>query len=389
MNMKQLIQILKSRWIWQLFSAFLFIFILNISYKYYEYKNFISKSEFITAKIVNQYKKKNYWVLKLKNSKVEFYTTIRDDLKDILNSNVEVGVITKKISFVEYLTKFYAPTFHLGLLEQPEYKEWIEKQHKDKYVANIFNALFFGDALYYKTRQELSTLGISHLLALSGFHLAVISGLLYLILSPIYNLLMPPYRNRNIDLGIVIFIILFSYLVFVGFPASLVRSFIMEIIAFCFAFYLRDIFSFKLLFLTAITGSVIFPSFLISIGFFLSLAGVFLIFLFFRYFKATFINGLVILPIYLYVAMFPISHYFFGNFNFYQLFSPIISIIFTFFYPLEIFLHLIGKGGILDEVVKSYLSLGNDFVTFYTPNFIFYSYLVLLFYLAKKKIVDN
>jgi len=65
------------------------------------------------------------------------------------------------------------------------------------------------------------------------------------------------------------------------------------------------------------------------------------------------------------------------------------GIIFTLFYPLEIFLHLIGKGGILDEVVKSYLSLGNDFVTFYTPNFIFYSYLVLLFYLAKKKIVDN
>jgi competence protein ComEC len=279
------------------------IFLLNISYKYYKYKNFISKSQFITAKIITQYKKKNYWVLKLKNNEIEFYTTTKDDLKDILNSNVEVGVITKKISFWGYLTKFYAPTFHLGVLEKEKYKKFVEHQHRDKYIANIFDALFFGDSLYYKTRQELSTLGISHLLALSGLHLVIISGFLYLILSPIYNLIMPPYRNRNIDLGVVIFIILFSYLYFVGFPASLVRSFIMEIIAFIFAFYLRDIFSFKLLFLTAIVGIIIFPSFLISLGFFLSLSGVFLIFLFFKYFKPTFINGVVILPIYLYLSL--------------------------------------------------------------------------------------
>jgi competence protein ComEC len=385
MNMKQILHKLKCRWICQLFSVGLFIFILNLSYKYIEYKSFISKSQFITAKIVNQYKKKNYWVLKLKNNKLEFYTTTRDDLKDILNYNVEVGVITKNITFWGYLTKFYAPTFHLGLLEKPEYKNFIEKEHNDKYIANIFDALFFGDSLYYKTRQELSTLGISHLLALSGLHLVIISGVLYLILTPIYNLIMPPYRNRNIDLGILIFIILSFYLYFVGFPASLVRSFLMEIIAFIFAFYLRDIFSFKLLFLTAIVGIVFFPSFLLSIGFFLSLSGVFLIFLFFKYFKPTFINGVLILPIYLYLAMIPISHYFFGNFNEYQLFSPFVSIIFTLFYPLEMFLHLIGEGGVLDEIIKSYLNLGDKFITFYTPGFIFYSYLVVLGYLALRK----
>jgi len=373
------------KWICQLFSVALFIFILNITYKYFGYKNFISKSEFITAKVVNQYKKKNYWVLKLKNNEIEFYTTTRDDLKDILNYNVEVGLITKNISFWGYLSKFYSPTFHLGLLEKSEYKKFIEKEHNNKYIANIFNALFFGDSLYYKTRQQLSSLGISHLLALSGLHLAIISGILYLILSPIYNSLFLPYRNRNIDLGILILIILFAYLAFVGFPASLVRSFLMEIIAFIFAFSLKNIFSFKLLFLTIFIGIVIFPSFLVSLGFFLSVMGVFLIFLFFKYFKATFINGLIVLPIYLYIAMIPISHYFFGNFNIYQLSSPIISIIFTFFYPLEMFLHIIGEGGFFDDIIKSYLSLGNNFITFYTPGFVFYSYLGVLGYLALRK----
>jgi len=377
MNMSQLMQKLKPL----AFSLF-FLFFIFIGVRYFEYKNFTSQTQFITAKIVNQYKKKNYWVLKLKNNQLTFYTTTKDDLKDILNDRVEVGVISKKVSFWEYLTTFYAPTFHLGVLEKENYKKFIENQHNDKYIANIFNALFFGDSLYYKTRQQLSSLGISHLLALSGLHLVIISGFLYLIFTPIYNFFAPPYRNRNIDLGILILIILFGYLYFVGFPASLVRSFIMEIVAFIFAFYLKDIFSFKLLFLTAILGIIIFPSFLVSIGFFLSLSGVFLIFLFFKYFKPTLINGVLILPIYLYFVMIPISHYFFGNFNLYQLFSPFVSIVFTIFYPVEIFLHLIGEGGIFDEVIKGYLNLGDKFVSFYTPTFLFYTYLGFLVLIA-------
>jgi len=365
-------------------NLLLILLLFNVGYQYFKYKQFTSKSQFIQAKIINQYKKKNYWVLKIKNNDVTFYTTTKDDLKDILNQKIEVGVITKKISFWEYLTKFYAPTFNLGILETPKYKEFINKQHKDKKIANIFNALFFGDSLYYDTRQKLSTLGISHLFALSGLHLAIISGVLYLILSPIYNLFIPPYRNRNVDLGIIILSILFLYLWFVDFPPSLVRSFIMEGLVFIFAYFLRDIFSFKLLFLAVIVSIVIFPSFVVSIGFFLSVMGVFLIFLFFKYFKLNYINGLLILPIYLYISMLPISHYFFGNFNFYQLLSPFVSIIFSVFYPFEIFLHLIGSGGMLDEIIKSYLNLGNNFITFYTPSFLFYGYLIILGYLASK-----
>ena len=357
---------------------------LNLGYKYFQYKHFITQTQCIEAKIINQYKKKNYWVLKIQSNKKTFYTTTRDDLKDILNRDIEVCLITKNISFLDYITKFYAPTFRLGILNIQDYEKFIISQHKDKYIANIFQALFFGDSLYYETRQKLSTLGISHLFALSGLHLAIISGVLYLILSPIYNFLFPPYRNRNIDLGIFILFILFLYLWFVNFPPSLVRSYIMEIIVFLFAFYLRDIFSFKLLFLTILVSIVIFPNFIISLGFFLSVIGVFLIFLFFKYNKPTFFNGLVILPIYLYITMFPISHYFFGSFNYYQLLSPLISIVFTIFYPVEIFLHLIGEGSLLDEVIKSYFSLGDKFITFYTPTFIFYGYLILLIYLASK-----
>jgi competence protein ComEC len=361
------------------------VFIGNILYKYVTYKSFIQKSQFIEGKIVTQYRKKNYWILKIKSKNLLFYTTTKDDLKNILNRFVEVGVITKNISFLEYISTFYAPTFHLGILDIPQYKKFINNQHKDKNFSNIFNALFFGDSLYYETRQKLSTLGISHLFALSGLHLAIISGILYLLFTPIYNMVIPTYRNRNIDLGFLILITLFFYLYFVDFPASLVRSFVMEMIVFVFAYFLRDVFSFKLLFIAVLVSIAIFPNLIINLGFFLSVMGVFLIFLFFKYFKLNFINGFLILPIYLYIAMIPISHYFFGNFNYYQLFSPFVTILFSFWYPFEIILHILGIGGIFDEVVKNYLDLGEKFITFYTPTSIFYLYLSFLSFLAFKK----
>jgi len=366
-----------------LFSGILFLG-LNLGIKYIEYKSFIKKPQFLTLKVVSQYKKKNHFVLKLKNNKIEFYTISYDDLKDILNREVEVGIITKDISFWGYLTKFYAPTFKMGLLEKSLLQTFIQNQHKDKTISNLFQALFLGDKLYYDTIQKLSTLGISHLLALSGFHLAIISGILYLIFTPIYNFFMPPYRNRNIDLGILIIIILFGYLYFVGFPPSLVRSFLMEVIAFLFGIYLRDIFSFKLLFLVVFISLIIFPSFIVSLGFFLSVVGVFLIFLFFNYFKVNFINGFLFLPIYLYVMMFPISHYFFGNFNFYQLLSPFVTIIFGVFYSLEFILHIFHIGYLFDGVIHSYLELGSNFEEIKINKTIFYGYLVLLIYLSLK-----
>ena len=366
---------------WLIIIPFLLL-LFNIGYKFVEYKYFISHNQFIKAKIISQYKKHNYWVLKLKNNKIEFYTTTKDDLKDILNYQVETHIITKNISFLDYLTKFYAPTFRLGLLPLPKYKQFISSQHKNKYISNIFNALFFGDSLYYETRKKLSTLGISHLFALSGLHLAIISGFLYLIFTPIYNKLMPSYRNRNIDLGIFILIVLFGYLYFVNFPPSLVRSFLMELIVFLLAFHLRDIFNIKVLLYTIIFSIVLFPNFIINIGFFLSVMGVLFIFIFFEFTKSSKIA--FILPFYLYIAMFIIVHYFFGNFNYYQFLSPFISIIFTIFYPLEIILHIFGYGGVLDNLIESYLNLGKESIMIYTPTWLFISYLVIIALIIKK-----
>ena len=351
------------------FLFFSLVFIFRIQISFLNYINFINKPiKDLDVKVINQYKKKNYFVLKLKNRDVTFYTTSRDNLKNLLNENLNINILTKNISFLGYLSSFYAISFDLKLKDASFLDKWIEKQHKDTKISNLYKALFLGEGMDYKTRQELSTLGISHLFALSGFHLGVISFILFLIFSPVYKIFHKkfPYRNRFFDLGILIFIFEFLYLYLTSFPPSLIRAFVMEIILFLFAFNLQNIFSLRILFLTILASFIIFFMKIFSIGFFLSILGVFYIMLFFKYFKPTFKNG-ILMNFFVFLMMFVISHTVFSNMSLYQLLSPFATILFTFFYPLAMFLHLIGIGGIMDGIIKGYLHLGDNFYDYKLP----------------------
>ncbi|EDM24325.1 ComEC/Rec2 family competence protein [Caminibacter mediatlanticus] len=342
---------------------FVLILILKLQLSFLSYLNFLGNGyKIVDARVITQYKKKNYYVLKLKNKEVTFYTTSRDDLKNLLNEKLTLTLITKNISFLDYLTTFYAPSFNLKLNPISFIEEKIESQHKYKKISNLYKALYLGEAIDYKTRKELSTLGISYLFALSGLHLGFISLILFLIFSPIYKFFQRyfPYRNRFFDLGILILVVEFLYLYLTSFPPSLIRAYVMEVILFLFAIRLQNIFSLKVLFLTILFSFLIFFTKIFSIGFLLSILGVFYIYLFFRYFRPTFLNG-ILLSFYMFLVMFIISHSFFGNFNIYQLFSPFINLIFTIFYPISIFMHIIGFGGIFDEIIDWYLHLGDNF----------------------------
>ncbi len=351
----------------KLFILFFFlVFIFRIQISFLNYINFINKPiKHLNVKVINQYKKKNYYVLKLKNNEVSFYTTSRDYLKDLLNENLSLNILTKNISFLGFLTKFYAISYDLKLKNISFLNKWIEKQHKDKKFANLYKALFLGEAISHKTRLELSTLGISHLFALSGFHLGFISFILFLIFSPIYNLFHRkfPYRNKFFDLGILVFALEFLYLYITSFPPSLIRAFVMEIILFLFAYNLQNIFSLKILFLTIIFSFLIFFAKIFSIGFFLSISGVFYIMLFFRYFKPD-LKNTILMNFFVFMMMFVFSHIFFGNINIYQFLSPFATLLFIVFYPLAFVLHLLGIGGISDNILGVYLHLGDNFYVY-------------------------
>ncbi len=353
------------------FIVFIFIFLMIIrfqisflSYIDFKYDKFIT----LNAKITNQYKKKTYYVLKLKTKNLTFYTTSRENLKKLLNDSVKLTLITSNVSFFDYLFTFYAPSFNIKLLPVSKVEEYIEKQHSNTQIANIFKALFFGESIEYETRKALSTLGISHLIALSGLHLGFISLFLYLLLSVPYKIFQKrfPYRNRFVDLTAVIFVIEFFYLYITSFPPSLIRAFVLEIVVFLYAYNLKNPFSLKVLAVVFLCSLVLFGVKVFSIGYFLSITGVLYIYLFFKYYKPTFINS-VFLSFYMFCVMFIVSHSFFGNFNLYQLFSPIINVLFSIFYPVEIFLHIMDYGSLFDGIIIKFLHLGDNFSLFKLP----------------------
>jgi len=338
---------------------FQFLFLSYLDFRYEKYRD-------VEARVVNQYvkhsKRGSYYVLKLKNKEHTFYTTSREDLKNLLNERLRLTLITSHISFKDYLFGFYAPSFNIRLLPVSFLDEYIEKQHDVKKVGDVFKALFLGESVDYETRQQLSTLGVSHLIALSGLHLGFISLFLYVFLTPFYLLFQKkfPYRNRYVDLAAVIFAIEFAYLYITSFPPSLIRAYVLEIIVFLYAYYLQNPFSLKVLAVVFAVSLFLFGVKVFLLGYFLSMAGVFYIYLFFRYYKPGLASSFM-LSFYMYGVMFVISHSFFGNFNIYQLLSPFTNIFFTLFYPFEIIMHIMGFGDVLDVFILKYLSLGNSY----------------------------
>jgi len=361
--------------------AVLLLAVVRIQVSFLNYLDFrYDKIAVVNAKVVNQYKKKNknYYVLKLKNKSLSFYTTSRDDLKNLLNENVTLNIITNKVAFFDYLFTFYAPSFNLRLNPLNPLEYYIEKQHKTSEMSNLFKALFLGESLEYETRQKLSTLGISHLVALSGLHLGFVSVFIYFVLLPFYSFFHKrhPYRNRYADLGILILVLEFAYLYVTSFPPSLLRAYVLEIVVFLYAFYLSDPFKLKVLGSVLVFSFILFGFKVFSLGFFLSMAGVYYIYLYFRHVKMSLLSTLF-LSFYMFGAMFVISHVFFGNFNLYQLFSPFANIAFSVFYPLEAFLHLIGLGGVFDTWIEKYLSFGEEFKTVVFPHWALFFYIFL------------
>ncbi|WP_457749295.1 ComEC/Rec2 family competence protein, partial [Sulfurimonas sp.] len=93
----------------------------------------------------------------------------------------------------------------------------------------------------------------------------------------------------------------------------------------------------------------LFPKLIFSIGFWLSVSGVFYIFLFLVHFQTlSKIRQFLLLPFWVYLMMLPYSMAIFGNFSLYHPLSILWTTLFTLFYPLAIALHVMGLGNLLD-----------------------------------------
>ncbi len=385
-------------------EIFLFVFLLGILFSYNVHQKHITfkeltKSKFYTTKatISKQYQKisktgKIYHVLKV-NSKdgYSFYTTNYEDLKDISGRDVSIGFITDKIDFKSFVAGFYAPSYDIRLYEKKSLiKEtllkFIQDQHDSPAMKELFSALFLATAISKSLREDVSFLGISHLIAISGFHLGVLFTILYFGLSWIYKYFQNryfPYRNIRFDLTIVILILLFSYMALIGYVPSVLRSFVM--MSFGFFLYHRSfkIISFEVLFVTVVFILAIVPEFLFSIGFWFSVSGVFYIYLFLKFFShLENWQIFLLLNIWVYIAMLPIVHFIFLKFSFYQFYSPLLTMGFSLFYPFEMFLHVVGFGDLLDPLILKLFSIKDIIYEIKTPLWFLLVYIFVSIFFA-------
>jgi competence protein ComEC len=85
----------------------------------------------------------------------------------------------------------------------------------------------------------------------------------------------------------------------------------------------------------------------------------------------------------------PIVHYFFATTTYEQLYSPFLTIAFTFFYPIELFAHLFGFAEIFDSYLKVFLS--KEFFVFEVSSslsfYIFYIFLSFTSIFDKKAFI--
>ena len=260
----------------------------------------------------------------------------------------------------------------------------IEKQHDSLMISSFYKAIFFATPLDRELRKQVSSLGISHLIALSGYHLAILSGVLFFIIRLFYRPLQQkffPYRFDVYDIGFIVLTLLAWYVWFVGSPPSLIRSYIMMLLGWILLVLGMELLSFTFLATIIMLLLVIFPKLLLSLAFWFSVMGVFYIFLLLQYFSH--FNKYIItllISFGIFILMLPIVHMVFPVVSSLQLTSPFLSLGFSFFYPLSMGLHLLGWGDIFDNILLKLFSFNSENYNFIlTPLYgLFYIFLSLL-----------
>ena len=358
----------------ELLWFFMIFLVLLFGNLYLNYQNFqeMKEENFYRGefKVLNHYHKytkhhKKYNVLKLRHKNFTFYTTSWLKLPNLIENKIGLLINTEKITFLDFMMGFYTFSFDLEILERKNFKiemiDYISSFHEDKLSKELFLAIFLAIPPSTELREKVIFLGIAHLIALSGFHLGLLFLILFFTLKIPYHFFQNrffPYRNSKFDLTIFIFSILFFYLLFTNSPPSLIRAFVMMILVFSLYFRNYQLLSFRTLFFAILVIIALLPKLFFSIGFWFSIAGVFYIYLFFHHFKH--LNKILIfilIHIWVYLLMIPITHIIFVEFTFYQFFSPLLSMLFIPFYPLEIFLHTIHLGNLLDFPIIKLFSI--------------------------------
>ncbi len=342
--------------------SFILLF-FSLGLEFYNYKEFTKfDSQLMHVTVLKQYTKtkltkkgttKTYQVLKLKsNDGLTFYTTTSEDTQELKEKNIELEIWAGNISFYDYMRTFFGFSHILTITPDTSYKAAltykIRAQHEDANISSIYEALYLATPLNSTLQTTFSSLGISHLIAISGYHLGVLSAVLFFLFKLPYSFFQEkyfPYRSHKRDALFVILSVLLMYMLFLNTPPSLLRAFVMLLVGVILYDRGIKIISMQTLLVSVVLILALFPRLFFSLGFWLSVSGVFYIFLFLIHFKnLSRLWQFLLLPLWLYLMMLPFSLALFANFSLYHPLSIVWTLLFSLFYPLSILLHLLEVG---------------------------------------------
>ena len=355
------------------FFGILLLLVLSVSLGK-EYRQYRKLTRFddaeVNATVLQQYGKEKeghrYQVLKLRlDGGPDVFTTASQTLRDLSGYRVRFWLHTDRIGFLDYLKGFFAQGYIKAVSPSqiPKYRAgtYIRSEHTDAVSGEIFAALFASTPISPTIRHKLSALGISHLLAISGFHIGLLGLILFWLLRYPYRLLQSrwfPWRNMKRDLFVLTSLLLFMYAFFLQFPPSVLRSFAMMLAG--FFFYDRGIrvLSLQSLMIVVFLLLSLWPALLFSLGFWLSVGGVYSIFTFLQLSSGV---GPVVrfvgLHVWVYLMMLPWTLVLFGTFSSWHPVSIVLTMGFVLFYPLALSLHLVGMGDLLDTTIQGLMQL--------------------------------
>lgn len=354
-------------------AALLIIFLINLSFIFYDFNKFKSSkildgSAIVTKSFVKTKNNKTYRTIHLSYNGLTIYTNVAKSSKIKKNDFVNFKIYINKVTFLQFLNgRFYAKSIKISksIEQQNNIRERVinkvESLHSEQKIANLYSALYFASVLNNDLRQDITKWGIAHLIAISGFHLGVIFATIHFLLNLMFAKfvrLFFPFLNLKFIISVFIFLILFFYLYVLNYTPSFLRAFIMSFIVFLCTVKNIKIFSFQTLFITILLSIALYPRLIFSISFYFSCVGVLNIFIFIRHFwgKFNLVMDSILLNLYVFLAMNIIVYYYFNIFSFAQIFVIIAGFIFIVFYPMSVFFHLVGIGDIFDKFILYFLN---------------------------------
>lgn len=314
-----------------------------------------------------------------------FYSSKHINTQKLESKMVEVVFDSSRLTFVDFLRGFRTRSFDIVEVSdhsntiQKRFMEFIANQHDDESLKRIFVSLFFETRLPDDLQQKINEFGLSAVMSLSGLNLSLLVGLIFLVLSKPYRFVQDryfPYRNRNLDIFVFALCVMFFYAYLAGFSKPFMRALVMAVFGLFLISRGIKIVNFTTLFVTLLIVVAIWPSAFFSIGLWLSVIGVYYIFLFLRHTPNLKIwQSYTLLSVFVFLAMGVVARYLFPLFSLAQLSSPLTSVLFDLFYPIEVVLHIFTAGWLFDGALIYGLELESKTLNLATPEWFFYLFL--------------